>query len=173
MTRHIVVGAVMALAVVVRSNGQLTDALPAAARRAMDSVRPGWGVAPISEQLLEDFRASTMSPEPNVLAADFDGNGEIDYAVLANVAEGGELRTQLVAILQTQRVFRVLAGGPALEVDRNRYLVPVPRGTRLWDLDRGEEFVCGFDAIGVHYDCCGCTTYIFKAGAFQSFWTCD
>lgn len=33
-------------------------------------------------------------------------------------------------------------------------------------LQRGSE-------IGLHYDCCGCRTFLFRGGQFRSIWTCD
>lgn len=157
---------------VLRVNGQST-AIPARARAAMDQVRPGWQVAYVSKRLSDKFVPGPMSPEPNVLVGDFDGNGETDYAVLAQFRSGPENRSQLFALLRRQGNFRAVEATDPYELDPNRYLYPRAKGSELYDLNTNEKLVCQFDAIGLHYDCCGCRTFMFRDGRFHSIWTCD
>lgn len=163
----------VACATALPSDGRPPEAAPEG-RRVIDAARPGWRVAPLTPRVAARFVPSTMSPSQNVLAGDFDGNCERDLALLADYPTGGGgRRAQLFVLLRTRGVFRAVALGDALEAGPNRNVWPRARGEELWDLDLERPFVCGTDAISLHYDCCGCRTFIFRAGRFQSIRTCD
>lgn len=167
---------VVALFVVISSTSgwQVPVMLPIAARDAITRAQPGWRVSALSEKLTLEFTPSAMSPEPNVLVGDFDGNNETDYAVLVEYGVNPrEPHGQLLVVLQAQGVFRAVRVGRVFEPDGTRYLYPRAKGSTLYDLNADKEFVCTVDAIGVHHEEGGCTTFVFKDGKFEGIWTCD
>jgi len=157
------------------AQAQTPGALTPAFRRALDEAQPGWRVAPVTERIRGRHVTNAGSPEPNVLAGDFDGNGHQDRAVLLvfPTKAGAALRSQLIVLLQMEDQIQVVRIDKPIDPDPHRFLSGRGRGEKLHDLNTNREFVCRNQAISVDYDCCGCVTYVFESGLFQSYWTCD
>lgn len=157
-----------------RAQAQASGALTPAFRRALDDAQPGWRVAPVTERIRGRHTSTAGSPEPNVLAGDFDGNGHQDRAVLVVFpTTAGGLQDRLIVLLQMEDRIRAVPIDKPTEHDPHRFLSGRGRGDKLYDLNTNRAFVCRNEAITVEYDCCGCATYVFEDGRFQSYWTCD
>src|SRR5689334_13498922 len=105
-----------------RAQAQASGALTPAFRRALDDAQPGWRVAPVTERIRGRHTSTAGSPEPNVLAGDFDGNGHQDRAVLVVFpTTAGGLQDRLIVLLQMEDRIRAVPIDKPTEHDPHRF----------------------------------------------------
>jgi hypothetical protein len=123
----------------------LQPALPAPMGQWLTARHPGWQLAPAAPQIVAWFREYGFGHTPNLVAADFDGDGATDYAVHL-VARGR-------AILY---VFRAAAaGGQKLAEhapDPFTFLVLYRKGEKDFDFERMKPFRYQRDSLGLLCD---------------------
>ena len=68
--------AVLALAM------QSTIAVPDAVRKELDTICTGWQLASVLPEITEEIKTRTPTWPPNLFPGDFNGDGEVDVAVL-------------------------------------------------------------------------------------------
>lgn len=129
---------------------QAVIAPPAAVRAELDALCAGWQLAPVIPEVAGEIRTRTPAWPPNMIPGDFNGDKEVDVAVLAE-CKG---TVQLVAFL----------GGPS------GFVKHVLEPTQPYD---AREFLhlirqeYEFDAIGVEYEAIGGHAWIWRAGRWQ------
>jgi hypothetical protein len=130
---------------------QTMIAVPDAARRDLDTLCPGWQLAPVLPEIAEEIKTRTPTWPPNLLPGDFNGDGAIDVAVLQECR--GTVR--LMAFLSRD-------GGFSKEILEK----PEPHDARQFLHLIRKEF--GDDAIGVEYEAIGGHAWVFRDGKWRS-----
>jgi hypothetical protein len=139
--------------------------LPEAARQVLDKQYPGWRLAEVAPQIEEWFRGYKFHYRPNLLAADFDGDGREDYAV--------EIRIPSDA--KNQFVLALMRRGAGYEhyllskdvADPFVFLLLYEKGSKDFDFAAGKPFRYAHDACGVMYFDHTPVVYMYRRGKFQ------
>ena len=160
---------------------QGTDALPPSIRRALDASHPGWRIAPMTDQVAASWRQSFPAAPANVLQADYDGNGQTDFAVFIHHSGRSEdgrpmvAGTALAFLRRGDRYRPVTVTGPfEIVVNEGAHLWPIVKGDKGWDYEESRAFVFERDAIGIRLDSRGpCFDFVHRRGGFVSIWSCD
>lgn len=155
--------------------------LPKAITVRLDADYPGWRFQPTSGASASVGRREAPDRSASVLQADFDGNGLKDYAVVIEYqgsdADGHSDRfCRVLVFLRTGTRFRSILLTKAIPMapTERLHILPVAKGTRVYDLDENHDVICERDAIDVGYDGRGpCATFVYRKGKFVSIWTCD
>ena len=126
-------------------------AVPDPVRKELDAICAGWQLAPVIPEIAEEIKGRTPTWPPNLLPGDFNGDREVDVAVLME-CHGS---VQLVVFLATPRGF----SKEVLET-------PQPYDARQFlHLIRGEY---EHHAIGVEYEGSGGHAWVFGGGKWRS-----
>lgn len=130
---------------------QAMIAVPDAVRTELDTMCAGWQLAPVLPEIAEEIKTRTPTWPPNLLPGDFNGDGEIDVAVLQE-CKGS---VQLVAFLSRGTGF-----------SKDVLEKPEPLDPRQFLHLIRKEY--GHDAIGVEYDAIGGHAWVFREGKWRS-----
>ncbi len=144
--------------VVCRLAAEPQDALPVAARQALEARYPRWHFAELAPHLARELG---RGQSPAWVAADFDGDGRRDYAVqLVAPSARPDSTQQVVALFARRGRFEpvvIMAGGLHTGV----YLGREPTGGMVVDLEQYDEryepsatnggFVLKHDGLTVYY----------------------
>ena len=125
-------------------------ALPPEVRADLDALCKGWQLAPVIPEIAEEIRTRTPTWPPNLLAGDFNGDGQSDAAVLMEC--GGN--AQLVAFLSSEAGF-----------SKHVLEKPQPYDARQFLHLIRKEF--GDDAIGVEYEAIGGHAWVYRNGRWE------
>ena len=123
---------------------------PDVVRKRLDAICAGWQLAPVIPEIAEEIRARTPSWPPNMIPGDFNGDGIVDVAILAECK--GSVR--LVVFIGTP------SGFTTQEIEQ-----PQPYDPRQFLHLIRKEYE--FDAIGVEYEAIGGHAWIWRAGQWQ------
>lgn len=126
-------------------------AVPDPVRTTLDAACPSWRLAPVMPEVSDEIRNRTPSWPPNLIPGDFDGNGQVDVAVLVEC--GG--RVELLAFLRSGSGFDKHVIEPSQPVDPRQFLHPIQK-----EYER--------DAIGVEYIAIGGHAWIFQNRIWRS-----
>ena len=130
---------------------QAMIAVPDVVRKELDTICAGWQLAPVMAEIADEIKTRTPAWPPNLLPGDFNGDGEIDVAVLLE-CKGS---VQLAAFLSSVR-------GYSMEILEK----PQPYDPRQFLHLIRKEY--GHDAIGVEYDAIGGHAWVFRDGNWRS-----
>lgn len=123
---------------------------PDAVRADLDAMCSGWQLAPVIPEIAEEIRTRTPAWPPNMIPGDFNGDRQVDVAILAECK--GSVR--LVAFIGSPTGF-----------SKQELEQPQPYDARQFlHLIRGDY---EFDAIGVEYEAIGGHAWIWRAGRWQ------
>src|SRR6188474_3042809 len=61
---------------------QTLIAVPDQIRRELDAICKGWQLAPVTPEIAEEIKTRTPTWPPNLLPGDFNGDKQVDVAVL-------------------------------------------------------------------------------------------
>jgi hypothetical protein len=126
-------------------------AVPDAVRKELDGLCSGWQLAPVIPEIAEEIKTRTPGWPPNLLPGDFNGDREVDVAVLIECRGA----SQLVAFL-----------GGAAGFSASILEKPAPYDPRQFlHLIRGEY---EHDAIGVEFEAIGGHAWVYRANRWQS-----
>jgi hypothetical protein len=112
------------------------ETLPQAVRNVLDAHYPGWRFATVSAALRRGWSSGISAAW---VSGDFDGNGQRDYAVqLIQTGVPADSQQRLVAVLRRAKRYQplLIQAGPA---SQTTYLAPRRKGTRLVDLEAGDD----------------------------------
>ena len=142
----------IALALGVLLGFQAQIAPPGAVRKELDAICTGWQLAPVIPEIAEEIKTRTPTWPPNLLPGDFNGDGEVDVAVLIE-CKGS---SQLVAFVSDG------AGGFSSAILEK----PQPYDARQFLHLIRQEYE--HDAIGVEFEAIGGHAWVFRNGRWQS-----
>ena len=126
-------------------------AVPDAVRQELDTICAGWQLAPVLPEIAEEIKTRTPAWPPNLLPGDFNGDGQVDVAVLLE-CKGN---VQLAAFLSS-------GSGLSREIlEKSQPLDP----RQFLHLIRKEY---GHDAIGVEYEAVGGHAWVFGDRKWRS-----
>ena len=123
---------------------------PDAVRKDLDAMCKGWQLAPVIPEIAEEIRTRTPSWPPNMIPGDFNGDQQVDVAILAECK--GSVR------------LLVFVGTPS-GFSRQEIEKPQPYDARQFLHLIRKEYE--FDAIGVEYEAIGGHAWIWRAGRWQ------
>jgi hypothetical protein len=124
---------------------------PDAVRKQLDTLCAGWRLAPVLPEIAEEIETRTPTWPPNLLPGDFNGDGQIDVAVLLE-CKGS---VQLAAFLSS-------GAGWSMEILEK----PQPHDARQFLHLIRKEYE--HDAIGVEYEAIGGHAWVFRDRKWQS-----
>jgi hypothetical protein len=125
--------------------------VPDAVRKDLDATCAGWQLAAVLPEIADEIKTRTPTWPPNLLPGDFNGDREVDVAVLME-CKG---TVQLIAFVARDGGFAKTILEPAAPHDARQFL----------HLIRKEY---GHDAIGVEYEGVGGHAWIFSDGKWRS-----
>lgn len=137
------------LAVILAVQAQIAP--PDAVRAQMATVCAGWRLATVIPEIAEEIRTRTPTWPPNLIPGDFNGDGKVDVAMLADCRG----RVQLQVFLAEGSGFSRQA------LDR-----PQPHDARQFLHLIRKEY--GFDAIGVEFEAIGGRAWMLRDGRWIS-----
>jgi hypothetical protein len=151
--------------------------LPASVRHRLDRNFPGWHFP----QIGDDIRQATtewVAPGSHLdlLRGDFDGNTELDYALL--VEHGDILNDAGVAVGRKVSVVAFLKKGDDYEFhlvdsDAGDYLLLIEKGDGRYDYEARKEFIFPRDAIDSVTFEKAAVSYLYEKGKFRAIVTGD
>ena len=130
---------------------QALIAPPDAVRKDLDAMCKGWQLAPVTPEIAEEIKTRTPTWPPNLLPGDFNGDEQVDVAVLIECNGSA----QLLAFLSN-------GSGFSKEVLEQ----PQPYDAREFLHLIRKEYE--HDAIGVEYEAIGGHAWVFRDGRWQS-----
>lgn len=130
---------------------QATITVPDAVRKELDTLCTGWQLASVMPEVADEIKTRTPAWPPNLLPGDFNGDNEIDVAVLQDCRGA----VQLVVFLSRD-------GGFSKEVLEK----PEPHDPRQFLHLIRKEY--GHDAIGVEFEGVGGHAWVFRDGTWRS-----
>ena len=120
--------------------------LPAAAERVLDREYSGWQLAPVAPQIREWFEDRRFDWQPNLGAADFDRDGQRDYAAL--ILAGGREHSVVLLARGDSFELKSLASDPP---DPFLYLLMNRTGDRDFSFETMRAFRHVRDSLNVMY----------------------
>jgi hypothetical protein len=126
-------------------------AVPDAVRMQLDTICAGWQLAPVLPEIAEEIQTRTPTWPPNLLPGDFNGDRNVDVAVLLQCKDS----VQLAVFLSSGSRF-------SMEVLEQ----PQPHDPRQFLHLIRKEY--GDDAIGVEYEAIGGHAWVFRDRKWRS-----
>jgi hypothetical protein len=145
--------------------------LPPAIVGTLDKQYRGWKLSPLIPEAMDVVR-SRNALSVNLIRGDFDGNGQLDFAMIIERPGRSSSVLEFLAFLADDRdAYRkfVLKPSVPLRVERDRRFVMTleKKGSKGHDLETGKDFVLANDAIGVWYWGVAGGRFIFENGRFR------
>ena len=140
----------MTIAIVLALQAVIT--VPDAVRKDLDTLCAGWQLASVMPEVAGEIKSRTPTWPPNLLPGDFNGDNEIDVAVLQECRGA----VQLVVFLSRE------GGGFSKEVLEK----PEPHDPRQFLYLIRKEY--GTDAIGVEFEAVGGHAWVLRDGKWRS-----
>ncbi len=139
------------------------EQIPKSIESALDKRFPGWKLAEVSEEIRQFLMQHSAEACPNLIRGDFDGNGQLDYAILIIHGPTPNLQQSIVGFLRKGNRFKlyVLETNPASPA---RYLLLAKNNTTGHDFHDVGNFKYANDSIelfGQHH-----LSYIYENGKF-------
>ena len=125
--------------------------VPGPVRKDLDAICAGWKLSPVIPEIAEEIKTRTPTWPPNLLPGDFNGDREVDVAVLMECHGSA----QLVVFLTTAKGFSMEVLEKPQPYDARQFL----------HLIVGEY---EHHAIGVEYEATGGHAWVFRDGTWRS-----
>ena len=130
---------------------QAQIAPPDAVARQLDAMCQGWQLAPVIPEIAAEINTRTPTWPPNLLPGDFNGDGQIDVALIVE-CKG---TSQLIAFMGNQEGF-----------SKEILEKPQPYDARQFLHLIRKEYE--HDAIGVEFEAIGGHAWVFRVNRWQS-----
>ncbi|CAN5356674.1 hypothetical protein BH20ACI1_BH20ACI1_24590 [soil metagenome] len=147
--------------------------LPNACKKLLDKNFRGWKIAEVSKETTDYHKKRNFPFKPNLIKADWNGDGKTDYAVLI---EQGKLRNSQGKIIGNRRLTIAFVksrdGFKHFQIDGGDYIQVFKKGEKDYNYDSQKDFIYKNDSIFVGIDCCG-SSYIWQKNKFIGFVTSD
>jgi len=162
--------------------GLKPEQLPSIVRAELDKRFPGWRFPKVDEGIHRYLRENiSADTRPEFISGDFDGNGQLDYAVIIEhgvaLGEDGNLvghNIYVVAFLKNGdklKFYMVDDGG--MVVDGGVFIALIKKGEKGYDYETDKNFIYKNDAIFSGYFEKGGSSYIYEKGKFRGIITSD
>jgi hypothetical protein len=167
-------------------SGQLQPRLPSEVKQLLDRTFPGWQFPMVRREvrgyLKEDLSNVARS---EVITSDFDGDGQIDYAVILDYWMAATSQTPpigsdkshyfLVVAFLKRNGYEFLKREVGYEMYQvgigGEYLSLMKKGSRAYDFAQRQYFDYPDNAIFVGYYGKGGTSYVYTDGSFRAILT--
>jgi len=156
--------------------GLKPEQLPSIVRTELDKRFSGWRFPKVDEGIHRYLRENiSADTRPEFISGDFDGNGQLDYAVIIEhgvaLGEDGNPvghNTYVVAFLKSgdKLKFYMMDGG-------GEYIALIKKGEKGYEYGTGKNFIYKNDAIFSGYFEKGGSSYIYEKGKFRGITTSD
>jgi hypothetical protein len=153
--------------------------LPEAVISILDKRFPGWRFSEVSNDVRQLFRERFPDSQPNLIKGDFDGNGQMDYAVLiehSTLDKGGADSGHVVeklAFLKRGTGYKLFILEENSSADLELYLNFARKGKESRVFTTQRKFRYPNDSIGVSYFEKAGGTYIYRKGKFRYVYESD
>ena len=145
--------------------------LPSSIQQSLDRRFGKWAYNETSDGVRKWLSDTKHGANPNLIAADFDGDGLRDYAVQIVTGPSGMPVRRVLVYLQRGKGYRhrtLATGEPTAEL----YLLRMRRGTKDYSYTRDRHFRYELDTIGMFSEKGG-YSYFYRNGKFVSEITSD
>jgi len=162
--------------------GLKPEQLPSIVRTELDKRFSGWRFPKVDEGIHRYLRENISADiRPEFISGDFDGNGQLDYAVIIEhgvaLGEDGNPvghNIYVVAFLKNGdklKFYMVDDGG--MVVDGGVFIALIKKGEKGYDYGTDKNFIYKNDAIFSGYFEKGGSSYIYEKGKFRGITTSD
>jgi hypothetical protein len=133
---------------------------------------PGWQFSEVSSEVQQFFRERFADAHPNTIKGDFDGNGQMDYAVLvehSNFDRSGKTFSHVVeilAFLKRGARYKLYILEETAPENPELYLT-LAKGEEGRNFQTQKKFKYPNDSIRVSYFEKAGGTYIYNKGGFR------
>lgn len=138
--------------------------LPPDAAAAVEAKYPGFRMAPAAPQIEQWFREYGFASSPGLVAADFDQDGEKDWAVQVITPRGRQVTVALLRRGGRWELHALSEDAP----DPFRYLLLFEKGDKDFDFRTLKPFRHTRDAVGVMHFNRTPVVYTWRNGRFRS-----
>jgi hypothetical protein len=155
------------------ANGNHSDEIPKAVTAMLAKKFPSWRFAGVSSEVQQFFRERLTGASPNSIKGDFDGNGQMDYAVVVEHSDFDKsgkafcCMVTVLAFLKSGSGFKLHileeSAGPNLEL----YMTLARKGSAGRNFDTQSKFKYPNDSVSVWYFEKAGGTYIYSKGRFR------
>ncbi|MFL6207940.1 MAG: hypothetical protein ACJ74W_03780 [Pyrinomonadaceae bacterium] len=153
------------------------DDLPPPVQIMLDAQYPGWNFAPIMDEVREFFKKERPGARANLIAGDFDGDGQTDYAAQIehgiildhNGAPAGH-EQHLLAFMRRQTGYKLYK---LTECGTGDHIYLAKKGDGGYDYEKQREITYERDAICTVIWEKGGSTYVFEKDHFRCFVSSD
>ena len=160
---------------------QLSSDIPLTVKFELNRQFPNWQFAEVPQEIHRYFATLSNPSHPNFIKGDFDGNGQMDYAVYVVYGKPAKRRVGVVALLKRGGTYKsyILVSGEyvpnsrPLEADGATYLALNKKGERAFDFGAQKYFIFRRDAIFVGLFEKAGSSYIYERGRFREILTSD
>ncbi len=160
--------------------GLKPEQLPSTVRAELDKRFSGWRFPKVDEGIHRYLRENISADiHPEFISGDFDGNGQLDYAVFIEhgvaLGEDGNPvghNTYVVAFLKSGdklKFYLVDSGGDS----GDEYIALIKKGEKGYEYGTDKNFIYKNDAIFSGYFEKGGSSYIYEKGKFRGKITSD
>jgi hypothetical protein len=155
------------------ANGKKPKQLPKAVSSILDKRFPGWRFSEVSGDVQQFFGERLAGARPNLINGDFDGNGQMDYAVLiehSNFDKSGVAFSHVVetlAFLKRGAAYKLYTLEENAPANLELYLTLAKKGEEGRNFHTEKKFRYPNDSIHVSYFEKAGGTYIYSKGRFR------
>jgi hypothetical protein len=149
-----------------------SEQLPEAIKSILNRRFPGWRFSEVSSDVQQFFRERFPDARPNLIKGDFDGNGQMDYAMLiehSNFDRSGAAFSHVVeklAFLKRGARYKLYFLDDYAPSNLELYLNLAKKGEVGRDFKTEKKFRYPNDSISVSYFEKAGGTYIYRKGRF-------
>jgi hypothetical protein len=139
----------------------------------LDKRFTGWRFSEVSSDIKQFFRERPADARPNLIKGDFDGNGQMDYAMLiehSNFDKSGVAYSRVVeklAFLKRGTRYKLYFLEENAPANLELYLTLAKKGKEGRDFNTEKKFRYPNDSISVWYFEKAGGTYIYRKGGFR------
>jgi len=150
-----------------------SDQLPKAISSKLNKRFPGWRFSEVSGDVQQFFKERFPDARPNLIKGDFDGNGQMDYAMLiehSNFDESGKAFTHVVerlAFLKKAAKYKLYILEEYSPADPIVYLNLAKKGKESREFQTQTKFRYPNDSISISFFEKAGGTYIYRKGRFR------
>jgi len=156
--------------------GLKPEQLPSIVRTELDKRFSGWRFPKVDEGIHRYLRENISADiRPEFISGDFDGNGQLDYAVI--IEHGVALGEDGNPVGHNIYVVAFLKNGNKLKFymlrDGGEFIALIKKGEKGYDYATDKNFIYKNDAIFSGYFEKGGSSYIYEKGKFRGITTSD